>query len=57
MDHSKIKFDSISKSFEFEKLSRDIDSICDINELRNIAKSYVKLYFYQQEVITKIGNI
>ena len=54
MDPEKIKLESISKLFEYEKLSRDIDSIDDIKTLRNFAKSYIKLYFKQQEVISKL---
>jgi len=51
MDPDKITLDNISKLFEYEKLSRDLDSIDDIETLRNFAKSYAKLYFKQQEVI------
>ncbi len=51
MDPDKIELDSINKLFEYEKLSRDIDSIDDIKILRNYAKSYIKLYLKQQEVI------
>jgi hypothetical protein len=53
-DPSKIDLDKLSKSFEYEKLSRDIDSIDDIETLRNIAKCYIKLYFKQQEVISDL---
>jgi hypothetical protein len=41
----------MTKLFEYEKLSRDIDSIDDIETLRNLAKSYIKLYLKQQEVV------
>lgn len=51
MDPNKIILETISKSFEYEKLSRDIDSIDEIEVLRNCAKSYIKLYFKQQEVV------
>jgi hypothetical protein len=51
MDPDKIELDSINKLFEYEKLSRDIDSIDDIKTLQNYAKSYIKLYLKQQEVI------
>ena len=54
MDPEKIKLESINKMFEYEKLSRDIDSISDIETLRDLAKSYIKLYFSQQEVITSL---
>jgi hypothetical protein len=57
MDHSDIKLTNISKSFEYEKLSRDIDSIDDIDALKNLTKSYIKLYFQQQEVISNLGQL
>lgn len=57
MDHNNIKLGNISKSFEYEKISRDIDSINDIDYLKNIAKSYIKLYFQQQEVISNLGQL
>jgi len=53
MDPNKITLEDLNKSFEYEKLSRDIDSIDDIETLRNYVKSYVKLYLKQQEVISK----
>lgn len=51
MDPNKITLENISKMFEYEKLSRDIDSINDLEILKDLAKSYVKLYLSQQEVI------
>jgi hypothetical protein len=51
MDPDKISLENMSKLFEYEKLSRDIDSIEDIETLRNLTKSYIKLYFKQQEVV------
>lgn len=57
MNPNKIQLSDISKSFEYEKVSRDIDSIDDISTLKNIAKSYVKLYLQQQEVITNLARM
>ncbi len=54
MDPDKISLENISKLFEYEKLSRDIDSIDDLETLRTITKSYIKLYFKQQEVVSKL---
>jgi len=48
-----ITLDDLNHLFEYEKLSRDIDSIGDIEKLRNIAKSYIKLYMKQQEVVSQ----
>jgi hypothetical protein len=55
MDPNKITLESISKLFEYEKLSRDIDSIDDNETLKNYAKAYIKLYLSQQEVISNLG--
>jgi hypothetical protein len=54
MDPDSISLENMSKLFEYEKLSRDIDSITDIEILKTLAKSYIKLYFKQQEVVSKL---
>ena len=55
MDPNEITLDKVSKNFEYEKLSREID-LCDDNDtLRDIAKSYAKLYLKQQEVVGGLG--
>jgi hypothetical protein len=54
MNPDKIILENIGKMFEYEKISREIDSISDIEQIKNIAKSYVKLYFKQQEVIAEL---
>ena len=56
MDPDKINLENLSKSFEYYKAASEIDSIDCIDTLRNIAKSYVKLYFKQQEVISNFGT-
>lgn len=53
MNPNDINLEDMNKLFEYEKLSRDIDSVDDINVLRNYAKSYIKLYLKQQEVVSK----
>jgi uncharacterized Fe-S cluster-containing MiaB family protein len=53
-NNSGIELKSINKLFEYEKISRDIDSISDIEIIRNFAKSYVKLYFKQQEILLNL---
>ena len=57
MDPDKISLENLSKSFEYFKHASEIDSISDIEQLKNIAKSYYKLYLKQQEVISSLGNI
>ena len=53
MNPEQINLEDMNKMFEYEKLSRDIDSIDDIEVLKNYAKSYIKLYLKQQEVVSK----
>jgi hypothetical protein len=50
MDPDKIELESMNKMFEYEKYSRLIDEL-NVDELKNFAKSYFKLYLKQQEVI------
>lgn len=54
MNPNQINLDNLNKSFEYEKIARDIDSISDIDEIKNIAKSYVKLYLKQEEVLSEL---
>jgi hypothetical protein len=51
MEPSDISLETMNKLFEYEKHSRLIDEM-DIEELRNFAKLYCKLYLKQQEVIS-----
>ena len=53
MNPDKIELEDLNKLFEYEKLARDIDSINDLGDLKNLAKSYIKLYLKQQEVVSK----
>jgi len=57
MNPDNISLDSLSKNFEYEKISREVDMCEDLNFLRNLAKSYVKLYFKTQETIVAISSI
>ena len=54
MNPNSITLESISKLFEYEKIARDIDSIDDIEIIKNFTKSYAKLYLKQQEVVSKL---
>jgi len=54
MNPDKIILENMSKMFEYEKCSRNIDSISDIETLKDFAKSYVKLYLKQQEVVSNL---
>lgn len=55
MDPDKINLENLSKSFEYFKYASEIDSIDDIDQLKNIAKSYFKLYLKQQETLLSMG--
>jgi len=57
MDPDKIILENLSKSFEYFKYASEIDSISDIEDLKNIAKTYYKLYLKQQEVISNLGSL
>ena len=55
MDPNDIKLDNLSKIFEYEKISREIDSCNDVELLRNIAKSNIKLFLQQEEAIASLS--
>lgn len=56
MNPDNITLDNLSKNFEYVKFSMEIDSIDNIEDLKNICKSYMKLYLKQQEVIGEIST-
>jgi hypothetical protein len=49
MDHDQVKLESVSKLFEFEKISRELDTCTNIDLMRNLCKCYVKLYLALEE--------
>ena len=55
MKPSDIELSKVSKNFEYEKISREIDTVEDVKLLRDMVKCYLKLYLKQQETITAIG--
>ena len=54
MNPDDITLDKPSKSFEYEKISRDIEKINDIEVVKNMARCWVKLYLKQQETMAKL---
>lgn len=54
MDPDKIELENLSKSFEYFKAASEIDSMTDLDEIKNIAKCYFKLYLKQQEVVAQL---
>ncbi len=57
MNHTEIELNTPSKSFQFEKLSRDIDKIEDLEVLREMTKCHIKLYLKQQEVVASMATM
>ena len=55
MNPDDIELENLSKIFEYERISREIDSCVSIEQVKDIAKSFVKLHLKQQEIITQIG--
>lgn len=55
MDPNEIKLEKLSKEFEYHKIQSQIDSCNDIQTLKDIAKSWAKLYLKQQEVVVQLG--
>lgn len=56
MNPSDISLDTTFRLFEYEKAARDIDKM-DRDQAINCAKSYLKLYLKQQEVVSTMGRI
>ena len=54
MNPDDITLEKPSKSFEYEKISRDIEKINDIEIVKNKARCWVKLYLKQQETMAKL---
>tara|TARA_A100001201_G_scaffold27273_2_gene29988 strand:+ start:2518 stop:2700 length:183 start_codon:yes stop_codon:yes gene_type:complete len=55
MDPDQIEIKNLSKSFAYTQVAAEIDSCDDREALRNIAKSFCKLYYKQQETMQIIG--
>jgi hypothetical protein len=56
MNPSEIELNSVTKLFEYEKISREIDQCNHIDDLKNIAKYYVKLNLTQQELLLQFDT-
>ena len=44
-----ISLKSLAKSFEYEKIARELDECGDVKELRDAAKCFLKLYMKTTE--------
>lgn len=54
MDPSEIVLENLTKNFEYERIAREIDSCENIEQVKNIAKSYVKLHLKYQETLANL---
>ena len=54
MNPDNIELENLSKSFEYFKVASEIDNISDLDDAKNIAKCYYKLYLKQQEVVSQL---
>lgn len=57
MNPDDIELSTTTRMFSYEKLARDIDKIDDIKVMRDVAKSYIKLYLKQEETISSLGKM
>jgi|TARA_A100001011_G_scaffold59256_2_gene58785 hypothetical protein len=55
MDPDQIELNNLSKSFAYQQIASNIDNCNDRDMLKNIAKSFCKLYYKQQETMSVIG--
>ena len=55
MDPDSIELKNLSKMFAYQQIAKDIDNCDDRDILKNIAKSFCKLYYKQQETMAVIG--
>ncbi len=55
MEPDALELQSISKLFEYERISREIENCSDLDELKNLCKCYVKLYFSLEEMIQNLN--
>ena len=57
MNPDEIELKNLTKSFEYFKISSEIDSLENIEKIKDFAKCYCKLYLKQQEVVANLGAL
>lgn len=57
MNPDEIELKNLSKIFEYEKISRELDNCNNVEEMREKAKYCVKLYLSTLEVYSDIGVV
>ena len=56
LDPDSITINSLTKSFEYERIARELDDCDDPNELRDAAKCFLKLYMKTTESYTDFAT-
>lgn len=57
MNPDDITLANLTKSFEYTKIAREIDTVTEVEALRLVAKCYAKLYLKTQETVGSLGNM
>jgi len=57
MNPDDIELKNLSKVFEYEKMSRELDNCNNVDEMREKAKYCIKLYLSTIEVYTDLGVV
>jgi len=57
LDPDAIEIQNLNKSFEYIKIAREIDNLEEIENVKNVAKCYAKLYLKTQETVASLGNL
>jgi|TARA_Y100000004_G_scaffold194538_1_gene259399 hypothetical protein len=55
LNPDEIQLDTMNKMFEYEKQSREVDECNDVDQLKLMLKSALKLFLKQQETVSKLG--
>ena len=55
MNPDDIELENLSKIFEYERISREISSCENIEQVKDIAKSFVKLHLKYQETLSSLN--
>ena len=55
MDPDQIQLKNLSKSFAYTQIASQIDECDDMDYIKNIAKTFCKLYYKQQETMSCMG--
>lgn len=57
MNPDDIELKNLSKVFEYERMSREIDNCDNVEEIKEKAKYVIKLYLSTLETFTELGVV